>query len=69
MKLPPQELEAIFDAALANPGWNTPAVPASNGVLRVCENVSSNLDAALNHARAAICMSRTSGVITQLVRY
>ena len=55
VKLPPRELEAIFDAALANPGWNHTGRAGIEAAYREYhENVSGNLDAALNHARAAI---------------
>ncbi|MCB0256357.1 MAG: hypothetical protein KDI55_21780, partial [Anaerolineae bacterium] len=55
VKLPPQELEAIFDAALSNPGWNHTGRAGIEAAYREYhEKVSGNLDAALIHARAAI---------------
>jgi len=55
VKLPPRELEAIFDAALANPGWNHTGRAGIEAAYREYhEKVSGNLDAALIHARAAI---------------
>lgn len=54
-KLPPGELEAIFDAALANPGWNHTGRAGIEAAYREYhEKVSGNLDAALIHAHAAI---------------
>ena len=55
VKLPPRELESIFDAALANPGWNHTGRAGIEAAYREYhEKVSGNLDAALIHAKAAI---------------
>ena len=59
-----RELEAIFDTALANPGWNTLDRAGIEAHREYHENVSGNLDVALSHARAAIHAWPDQWVIT-----
>lgn len=53
--LPPEKLEGIFDAALANPAWNHTGRAGIEAAYReYFEFVARDLDAALVHARAAV---------------
>jgi hypothetical protein len=54
LKLDPRDLEAIFDAALANPGWNhTGRAGIETAYREYYELVAGDLESALQHARAA----------------
>lgn len=54
-KLPPADVEGIFDAALANPGWNYQGRAGIRAAYReYLEFVRQDLEAALVQARAAV---------------
>ena len=54
VKLDPQDLEAIFDAALANPAWNhTGRAGIETAYREYYELVAGDLESAVEHARAA----------------
>jgi tetratricopeptide (TPR) repeat protein len=55
IKLAPEQLRAIFDAALANPGWNnTGRAGIASAYREYFELVAGDLDSALQQAEAAI---------------
>ena len=55
VKIPAEKLEALFDAALANPGWNHTGRGGIEAAYReYFEFVRGDLESALKHARGAI---------------